>query len=155
LTNGGRERYSCQVIRDPGFREPWQQRADEREADYLDFVRWLHASPRPIPAGQQRALAYDWAGRARAFDQALTERDQDPITAARENLRLILALETHKMLRECQGNPARGMTTRETIELGKVLLALRDVAPGTWDQSAWTDEDIEIAERLLFGRRSA
>lgn len=137
------------------FREPWQQRADEREADYLDFVRWLHAAPRPIPIAQQRALEYDWAGRARAFDMALTERDGDPINAARENLRLILALETHKLLREAQGNPARSLSTRETIELGKVLLALRDVAPGAFDRIDWTEEEIDVAERLLFGRRSA
>lgn len=132
-------------------REPWSRRADESVEDYLRFTDWLHTENRGLPVAQAVALEYDWAGRARAYDELFRCASTDPLEIARRNWGTILALESTKLAHALAQRPAPlrssdGYAIRDLIELTRLLAELPPLEDG---ELQITDETREEAERLV------
>jgi hypothetical protein len=81
------------------MREPWEQRLDEPDIAYRQFVWWRDQTPRPPPSDPGLARDFDWSSRAAAWE-AVQSIPSDRI--ARLGFALdatieVVALEMHKL----------------------------------------------------------
>lgn len=145
---------------------PWQRQPNESEQNFLSFLGFLHAAPRPIPSGtwQRTALEHDWAGRAKAFDDRVNDslEGSDPMyKAARALARFVI--------RECQRydldksirSPDRGILAAFTWLMGDPKAAAILLSEKPLDLSNLTQEELDVvdnaqkvfATKLKTGRR--
>jgi hypothetical protein len=106
--------------------DPWEQRLDEPDICYRQFVAWLQRVPRSAPNDNALAAAYGWSERAITHDNAhaLPSTPGALVERGMTDLLKTLAIEAGKLFGKSSSEIDSVLTPKEIGSLYAVIAGL-------------------------------
>jgi hypothetical protein len=107
--------------------DPWDQRLDERDLDYRQFLWWRDQTPRPPPSDLALAARYEWSARAAAWDlrRSVPATLDGQLDAGVGALCELFVLQARRALDRTRTDPSYEIPPRELAALAKGLVAIK------------------------------
>ena len=126
-----------------GQPQPWNQRPDEDEAEYMLFLYWLQKPcPRPLTEYPKIAMQFEWSERANAYDAAhsLPSTPKDQLSQMLADALTFGALEMRKHMNDSRKQSTPVSNMRELVTLMYALVENK----GALERALADDVDLDL-----------
>ena len=109
------------------IREPWEQRLDETDSHYRQFLWWRDQVPRPPPSDPVLAHQYDWSTRCAAWDsyQSVPRDLHSQVSESLAALGEVVVLQARRLLDRTRTEPSFELDPKKLSDVTKSLVQVQ------------------------------